>query len=54
MNKAFGSHFNDFGGSLEKIICSSLPARLMEEFLPSKVPAACNPTYWKVSQQTYG
>ena len=52
MNKAFGSHFKDFGGSLEKIICSSLAARLMEEFPPSKVhlqPATCNLTYWEVS-----
>ena len=37
MNKAFGSHFKDFGGLLEKFICSSLPPRLMKEFSASKV-----------------
>ena len=31
----------------EKFICSSLPARLMEEFPDRKL------TYWQVSQQTY-
>ena len=37
MNKAFGSHFKDFGGLLGKFICSSLSARLMKEFSASKV-----------------
>ena len=39
MNKAFWSHFKHFGRLLGKFICSSLPARLMEdqEFPASKV-----------------
>ena len=40
---------------LGKIICSSLPAGLIEEFSASKVHlhVLCNLTYWEVSQQTY-
>ena len=40
---------------LGKIICSSLPAGLIEEFPASKVHlhVLCNLTYWEVSQQTY-
>ena len=44
------------GDCWEIFICSSLPARLMEEFPASKVhlqPATCNLTYSEVSQQTY-
>ena len=37
MNKAFRSHFRHFGRLLGKIICSSLPARLMEGFPAGKV-----------------
>ena len=38
----------------EKFICSSIPARLVEEFPASKVHLlTCNLTYWEVSQQTY-
>ena len=32
MNLAFGSHFKRFEKLLGKIICSSLPIRLTEEF----------------------
>ena len=40
---------------LGKIICSSLPAGLIEEFPASKMHlhVLCNLTYWEVSQQTY-
>ena len=42
------------GRFLGKFICSSLPARLVEEFPASKVHLlTCNLTYWEVSQQTY-
>ena len=41
------------GDFWEKFICSSLPARLVEEIPASKVHLlTCNLTYWEVSQQT--
>ena len=36
------------GDCWKKIICSSLPARLMEEF-PASNLTTCNLTYWEVS-----
>ena len=36
------------GDCWKKSICSSLPARLMEEFPASKL-TTCNLTYWEVS-----
>ena len=39
------------GDCWKKIICSSLPARLMEEFPASKL-TTCNLTYWEVSKGT--
>ena len=37
MNKSFWNHFRHLGDCLKKFICSSFPARLMEEFPASKV-----------------
>ena len=55
MNKAFWKHFKRFGRLLGKwFICSSLPARLMEEFPASKV--RLQPVTWLTgtfSQQSY-
>ena len=49
MNKAFWSHLSILGECWEKRICSSLLARLMEEFPASKMHL--QPATW-VSQQT--
>ena len=43
MNKAFWSHFEHFGRFREKFICSSLPAKLIEEFPVN---------YWEVSSNS--
>ena len=43
MNKAFWSHFEHFGRFWEKFICSSLPAKLIEEFPVD---------YWEVSSNS--
>ena len=42
------SILSTLGDCWKKIICSSLPARLMEEFPASKL-TTCNLTYWEVS-----
>ena len=46
MNKLSETILSILGDCWEKFICSSLPARLMEEFPARKL------TYWEVSQQT--